>query len=333
MHNWLMDLLECTVCHGALEWDVTGGTESRIEAGTATCQRCAAVYPIRDGIGLFLLPDVQRRDLWEQVDNRLLQHLREHPDARRQLMDTPTDALGPADLFYRALVLEAQGDFQQARELEELATQGIYTEEYLACSRSQMDYVIQQLAGSEAPVVDLASGRGKLVEQVQQTLGRNRMVVATDFSPPVLRRDRAWLQAMGWYDKVSLLAVDARHTPFKAGSVELLTTNLGLPNIDEPGDVLRELRRIVDGRFLAIAHFYPVEDAVNAAALRERGLITSFRREALETLAAAGWQAEAANVCQGLARPTPVSDVLGGAGIDGFPLVETILEWCVIDAT
>ncbi|HUW12961.1 MAG TPA: Trm112 family protein, partial [Anaerolineae bacterium] len=99
MHNWLMDLLECPACHGTLEWDVTGGTESRIEAGAATCRGCAAVYPIRDGIGLFLLPDVRRRDLWEQVDNRLLQHLRERPDVRRQLMDTPTDALGAADLF------------------------------------------------------------------------------------------------------------------------------------------------------------------------------------------------------------------------------------------
>jgi uncharacterized protein YbaR (Trm112 family) len=333
MHTWLIDLLECPACHGTLEWEVSDGSQSRIEAGAATCRECPAVYPIGDGIGLFLLPDPQRRDLWQEVDNRLLQYLQEHPNVRRELMETPLEELGPADLFYRALVLEAQGEFKQARELEDLATAGIYTEEYRACLRSQMEYVIEQLAGTEAPIVDLASGRGSLVERMLGSLDADRRIVATDFSLPVLRRDRAWLRTMGWYDQVSLLAVDARHTPFRAGSVELLTTNLGLQNIDGLGIVLRELRRIVRGRFLAVSHFYPEEDDANSRAIGERGLLSCFRREALAGLGEAGWQAKLANVCHGLARPTPVSDVLDGAGIDGFPVIETILEWCVIDAT
>jgi hypothetical protein len=35
----------------------------------------------------------------------------------------------------------------------------------------------------------------------------------------------------------------------------------------------------------------------------------------------------------GAAQPTPKSNVLEGASIDGLPLAETNLEWCVLRAT
>jgi ubiquinone/menaquinone biosynthesis C-methylase UbiE len=58
------------------------------------------------------------------------------------------------------------------------------------------------------------------------------------------------------YSQLSLLALDARRMPFQEGSVEMLTTNLGLQNIEEPDSLMRELRRVVGGRFLSISHFY-----------------------------------------------------------------------------
>lgn len=330
MHTYLIEMLECPVCHGMLKWDVIEEREDRLEAGTANCQECSAAYPVREGIGIFLTPDLPRKDLWEQVDSQLMLHLRERPDLERKLMDVSINTLGPADLFYRALVLDERGKYEKARELEELSEEGIYTEEYRACWQSQIEYVIEEVAGLEGPIIDLASGRGYLVDKMAQRL--DRLIVATDFSPRVLRRDRMWLEAMGLYDKVSLLAFDARRTPFREKAIGVLTTNLGLPNIEEPGKLLRELRRVVGGRFLAITHFYPEEDEINASALRENGLITLFRAEAVESFSSAGWDIEVANVCRGQARPTPTSEVLEGAGIDGFPLAETMLEWCVIDA-
>jgi len=95
--------------------------------------------------------------------------------------------------------------------------------------------------------------------------------------------------------------------------------------------LMQELRRVVAGRLLAVSHFYPEEDQANGDALQELGLI-AYKRNALQRLASAGWEAGAANVCHGQARPTPTSDVLGGAGIDAFPRTETVLEWCVLDA-
>ena len=115
--------------------------------------------------------------------------------------------------------------------------------------------------------------------------------------------------------------------------VETMTTHTGLPNIREPGDLLRELRRVVNGTFLAIQHFYPEDDEANAEAIREAKLETLlFRASALECFAAAGWQVEVANAQSAKASPTPASLLLNGAGIDGMPVADTVLEFCVLVA-
>jgi SAM-dependent methyltransferase len=240
--------------------------------------------------------------------------------------------LTPADQFFRALVLEARGDYRAARIAEETANQGLYAPEYLSCWESQVDYVVEQFSPMDGPIVDLASGRGYLVEALARRL--KRPVVATDFSPGVLRRDRRWLESNGLSDRVSLLAFDARRTPFKAGSVATLTTNLGLPNIAEPGSLLRELRRIVAGVFVAISHFYPEDDEANARAIREAKLDTLlYRRTALQQYVEAGWEVEVKDACVGRALPTPPSMVLKGACVDGLPVADTNLEWCVLWGT
>lgn len=181
------------------------------------------------------------------------------------------------------------------------------------------------------PVVDLASGRGYLVEVLAREL--DRPIVATDFSPRVLRRDRLWLEFLGLYDQVSLMAFDARRTPFKDGAVAALTTNLGLPNIEKPGSLLSELRRIVSGTFLAASHFYPEDSVANAAAIRRYGLSDLiYRGPTLEQFQAAGWRVEVANNCRSRALPTPVSELIEAAGIDALPVAETTLEWCTLVA-
>jgi uncharacterized protein YbaR (Trm112 family) len=331
MHTYLIDLLECPACHGELDWNIIEQNEDRIAAAAATCQTCAEVYPVRDGIGLFLTPDLPRNDLWEQMDSGLVRYVREHPELERQLLEPPLEKLNPADQFFRALLLEAQGNYREARTAEEAANRGLYTPEYLACWTSQFDYVIAQLSATSGPVVDLASGRCYLVETLANRL--QRPVVATDFSPAVLRHHRYRLENSGVYDAVSLLAFDARRTPFKNGSVATLTTNLGLPNIEAPGALLAELRRIVSGVFLAISHFYAESDEANAPAIRAAQLDTLlYKRLALQQYLEADWEVEVKNACVGAARPTPQSDVVEGASIDGLPVAATDLEWCVLRA-
>jgi uncharacterized protein YbaR (Trm112 family) len=329
MQAYLLEILECPVCHGKLEWQISERRGERIETAQAHCQRCAAVYPVLEGTGLFLTPDLLRNDLWQRVDSQLVKYLKENVEVEQRLMEAPADELAPADLFYRAMVLEERGDHRTAKTLEEQANRGIYTEEYLTCWQSQRDYVVERLSEADGPIVDLASGRCYLLEEMARRL--ERPLVATDHSPRVLRQDRRQLESLGLYEQVSLLALDARRTPFRDGSLATLTTNLGLQNVAEPGHLLAELRRVAGGQFLAISHFYPKEDEVNAAALREAGLsLLTFRHSAVEGFVAAGWRVEVVNECQGMAKPTPASVIFAGAQIDRFPVQETNVEWCVL---
>jgi hypothetical protein len=160
-----------------------------------------------------------------------------------------------------------------------------------------------------------------------------RPVVATDLDLPVLMRDRRYLEFWGLYDRASLLALDVRRMPFTDGAVSTLTTFVGLPNVQEPGDLLSELRRIVSGQFVAITLFYSPEDEVHAPAIRSAGLeLLLFRDAALEAFAAAGWHVEIIDDCVARVLPTPEGVLLEGFQVDGLPLAETVQELCVLVA-
>ncbi len=331
MHDHLTELLLCPKCHGDLVWKIEERLGAHMESGAARCTECGTEYPIRDGIGLFLLPDLPRDDLWQNVDSAIMRYLGENPAIERQLMDVPLESLGPADQFFRAMVLDEQGEFDLAAEAEARSREGSYTPEQLVCSDSQVEYVLELVSRHAGPIVDLASGRGHLVERLANL--EDRLVVSTDFSPKVLRRNRRWLEHAGLYERVSLLAFDARRTPFQDSAVPVMTTYVGLPNIESPGDLLVELRRIVGGVFAAVHHFYPADDAANTGALKQFGLETLLLKDsATGSFDESGWHVEVANSCYGRSLPTPSSDLLEGASIDGLPVAETNLEWCVLVA-
>lgn len=158
-------------------------------------------------------------------------------------------------------------------------------------------------------------------------------MVVSDFSPRVLRENRRRPIAFGLYDRVSLLAFDARRTPFRDGTVAAMTTYAGLGNIEQPGELLRELRRVVAGRLLAITFFCREEDAIHAEMLRQVGMDrTLFRRLAMQTFAEAGWEVALRYARCASAAPTPQSALIPGATVDGFPVAETELEFCLLEA-
>src|SRR5215211_5062840 len=331
MQKYLMDMLTCPFCHGELNWRITQQTNERVENAEARCKSCSRAYPIWEGIGIFLIDEIQRNDLWEQVDSGLMKYLRSNPESYRQLMNAPLETLSPADQFFRGMMLEELGNFAEAREAHNTAMRGLYTVDYLDCFQRQVDYVIHELAAGEGPIVDLASGRCYLVEQLASKL--NRPIVATDFSIRVLRQDRKRLEFAGLYHRVSLLAFDARHTPFKDHAIKTLTTNLGLPNIEAPSALLKDLRRVVKGSFFAISYFFPEDDKRNKEEIHKLKLETfMYRRTALENFSSANWQAEIKNVCTGIALPTPPSLIIDGLRNDALPVSETELEWCTLVA-
>jgi hypothetical protein len=266
-----------------------------------------------------------------EQESRQMRYLRDHPEIEETLLRSPLDALNPADQYYRAQALEARGEFAAAKVAADRAQQGLYLAQSQADIESQFETVIAHLAGSDGPIVDLASGRCYLVEALLRAL--QRPIVATDISLPVLRRDRRYLEHWGLYDRVSLLALDARQTPFCDGAVETMTTFVGLASVREPGAILEELRRAVSGTLLSISVFCSPEDEVHAPAIRKAGLEAMlFRPAALAGFAAAGWQVEVVNARTAPIRPTPTSALMPEFRVDGFPLAETTQESCTLVA-
>jgi ubiquinone/menaquinone biosynthesis C-methylase UbiE len=192
-----------------------------------------------------------------------------------------------------------------------------------------MASVVAELKQGEGLVVDIATGRGTLLERLACEL--ERPLAATDVSPTVLARTRTRLAGLGLGHRIAYVACDARRLPFRAASTAALTSFLGLANIQEPGRLLSELRRVAGGPLLAVTHFYPREDGENASAIRALGLERLLYRDALlAELAAAGWRADIRDARPADARPTPTGVLLEGAAIDGLPVAPTVLEWCVV---
>lgn len=331
MHSFLLDILVCPACHGSLRWAIYRDHDDHLESAEASCTACSASYPVRESIAVFLTPDLPREDLWEQTDTGLTRHLRENPDIEQRLLETPLERLNPADQFFRAMVLEAKGDFKGSEEAEQLALRGLYTNAYLDCWQRQVSYLVDRLHETSGPIIDLASGRCEWVRHMLRQL--TNPIVASDFSLTVMKRNRAWLQYTGDHRRVSLLCFDAKRTPFKTGSVQTLTTNVGLPNIKAAAELHEEIRRILSGTFFAISHFYPPGDE-NAQTISQAGLADRlYHRPATQWMRDARLQVQVQNLCRGAAAPTPAAEVIAGARIDGLPVAETQLEWCVLEVT
>lgn len=332
MQKYLLTILECPKCHGKLEWDITDQSEDQIEAAEACCQDCSSTYPVRDGIAVFLATDLKRNDLWEQVDNRLDQMLKQYPEIEKRLMDVPLDTLGPVDQWFRGDVHQSRGDVEAAKSAHSVSYKGLHSAETIRCVENQMDYLINEISQFTGPIVDLASGSCGLVRRMLKALPNS--IVVTDFSPTILVKNRKWLKEQGLYDRVSLLAIDARQTPFASDSISMLTTLVGLNNIQNPGNLLEELYRIVNGKLLAISNFYPEDDKENGALIEEGGLAeTHYKEKLLNHFRNAEWAVEVKNSCHIETIPAPPGVVLEGARVDGLPVQSTYLEHCVLIGT
>jgi Methylase involved in ubiquinone/menaquinone biosynthesis len=178
-------------------------------------------------------------------------------------------------------------------------------------------------------IIDIACGKGYLVERLLRET--KEYVVATDFSPTILERNKEYFKVKGLYDKLSLIAFDARKTPFKDNSIELMTSNLGIQNIEQPGEVIRELNRINQDKFMPVMFFIDKEDTTHMKLFKEFGSTAYATKEnAVEIFKSSGWEVNICNSYIANIKPTPVGEILKDAEIDGFPIEDTKVEFCVI---
>lgn len=331
MRESLVEILQCPGCRGELRWDVGERAGGELLEADATCQDCGAAYPVREGIGAFLTPDLQREDLWEETHSILTTYLNTHPDIRSRLIDAPLEELEPVDRFLRAEYLDDLGDVAGAERAGRGAREQLYTPELNELWNDCLDYMAEISSGQPGPVVDVASGRGTLAELMAE--GDCPLIVATDFSVRPLRRSRRSMERRGMASRLSHLVVDARRTPFADGSVPLLVSHAGLGNIMEGvSDALAELKRVCAGVFVFSHTFFQPDDPVHAPILREFGHPMAFREDAMQALDEAGWDVEILIDRLVPVEPTPASTLVPEMAIDRIPLAATEFEGVLIQA-
>lgn len=327
----LTRLLVCPACHGSLQWVFFQRRGDRIQEGKAICGVCRSDYPVHQGIAVFLTTLPKPEDLWNEADTEIASFLKSEPERARRLMEAPLESLNPTDQLVRGFVLEARKDFVQAKNALDRANHGMYTAQFRAASRSQTHYVKERLAVRPGPVVDLASGMGSLLESLLPD--STQQFIGTDVSTRVLLRDQEVFDHFGLGSRLSFLAFDARHTPFADGSLPSLVSNVGLANIENPGDLLEELRRVVSGEFLAISIFYPEDGGPNSEMIHRLNLDSLLYREsALRHFHRAGFEVEVCNMQKATARPTPRGEIMNEVQPDRLPVSETEVEWCTLVA-
>ncbi|QUL99273.1 MAG: class I SAM-dependent methyltransferase [Candidatus Fermentithermobacillus carboniphilus] len=241
------------------------------------------------------------------------------------------ESLSGVDRFFRSMVLMERGDYAGAREAaSDLG--GIYTPEYEACQRSQIEHVLNLVSAASGLIVDLASGVGTLVERLACCFP-DRQVVVTDFSPRVLRRNKKYFHYLGIDKNLDFLAFDVRRMPFRDDCVPVFTSHVGLQNIRYPRRAVAEISRTLKGYMFATSIFYPKGDLETDQLLRENGLADlCYMDSALKVFTESGLRVSVENLMEVRAQPTPRSELLGGAGFDALPVKEMAISWCTLVA-
>jgi len=324
-------MLECPVCHGELDWQIAEETEERIVNAKVLCKECDADYEVRDEIAVFLTPDLPRNDLWEKAESGLLKFFDENPEVFNTLMETPEDELNGADYWYKAGYFEMKEQYEISSEMYKTAAPKLYTQEYIDGWDKQMDYVVEAFKGKDSPIVDIACGKGYLLEKLLRET--NNLIIGTDFSPTILERNRTYYRFIGLYERLSLVAFDARRTPFKDNAIECMTSNLGLQNIEKPGSVIKEMSRITKGSFVPVMQFIDKNDKTHMELFEEYGVGAYATREnALSVFEESNMSVTIENSYMANVEPTPKGVIIEGVGVDGFPVEKTTYEYCVIVA-
>jgi ubiquinone/menaquinone biosynthesis C-methylase UbiE len=96
-------------------------------------------------------------------------------------------------------------------------------------------------------ILDVACGTGFPLFDLAQIHGKSCRVTGVDIWKAALDRARSKLQLLDLAN-VDIIEADAAHLPFRDAEFDLLVSNLGVNNFDDPTAVLRECFRVAKPR-------------------------------------------------------------------------------------
>jgi ubiquinone/menaquinone biosynthesis C-methylase UbiE len=115
-------------------------------------------------------------------------------------------------------------------------------------------------------ILALGCGTGIEVRALKRLTGADTAIVGVDHSPTLIDTARQLTADEGLSDNVTYQIGDAHHTPYGEDQFDIVTLHTLISHVDDPPQVLREVRRIVrpggtiavfDGDYASLTFAYP----------------------------------------------------------------------------
>ncbi len=69
----LIERIICPVCRNELQWHIKRKHNNKVIGGYAKCTECGEIYPINNGIAIFLPAKWQNMKIWERSERIVIQ--------------------------------------------------------------------------------------------------------------------------------------------------------------------------------------------------------------------------------------------------------------------
>jgi ubiquinone/menaquinone biosynthesis C-methylase UbiE len=133
-------------------------------------------------------------------------------------------------------------------------------------ARLSQAYFAQLPLSDARRILSLGCGTGIEVRALRRLIGPTTVIVGIDHSAALVDAARRLTVEEGITDNVTYDVGDAHHTPYHDGEFDIVTLHTLISHIEDPGEVLREARRVVrpggtvavfDGDYASLTFSHP----------------------------------------------------------------------------
>ena len=337
MHKYLQPLLICPKCRNELEWKIKQATKKYIVNADIHCSKCEQKYFVKDRIANFLIDyeEKPRADNWERYEEYDSLFFKDNTDKKQALLGAPIESLNVVDLYLLDRLLQ-KIDTPDAKTQEKIAEVSRLSNPIRPtqdAAPSQLSYVWNMLRNHSGFVLDIASGLGSLANKLFASTKFD--IIVSDISYFVLRDSYKSL-SVAKNNRLTKMAFDAAASPFRDGSVDVITTCYGLQEIPSPKSALKECYRICNNKFYAIATFSPEDDKEayrikkETYKLSDEVIMANRKDSCMDFIRETGFTVRCENSKSVFAPKAPRSEFIPGFGFDALPIVDSTVEFCTL---